>query len=200
MLGIFQMDGEIAKIAVIHADDAGPCAKHPLHFLLIMCFCQDAKAKAPRVGEKLSDLLIGEDGCDKEDGRSPCERRLFDLASVDDEVLAEHGDLHLLRHGLQVSDIAFEPFRLCQAGDRGSPRRFILFGDRRKGEVLADRPLRRRRFLELADEGEPVTCQILVKQIIRPRREVLHVFMQAAIVAVRFQPLDPPPGLGSNVV
>ena len=80
MLGIFQMDGEIAKIAVIHADDAGSCAKHPLHFLLIMRFCQDAKAKAPRVGEKLSDLLIGKDGCDEEDGRSPCERRLFDLA------------------------------------------------------------------------------------------------------------------------
>ena len=126
--------------------------------------------------------------------------RLFDLAAVDDEVLAEHGDLHLLRHLLQVSDIAFEPFRLCQAGNCGSPRRFILFGDRRKGEVLADRPLRRRRFLELADEGEPVTCQIFVKQIIRQRREVLHVFMQTSIVAVRLQPLDPPPGLGSNVV
>ena len=166
------MDGEIAKITVIHADDAGPCAKHPLHFLLIMCFCQDAKAKAPRVGEKLSDLLIGEDGCDKEDGRSPCERRLFDLAAVDDEVLAEHGDRDLLRHGLQVSDIAFEPFRLCQAGDRGSPRRFILLCDRRKGEVLADRPLRRRRFLELADEGEPVTCLLYTSDAADETHEV----------------------------
>ena len=44
------------------------------------------------------------------------------------------------------------------------------------------------------------TERLAADEIIRPRREVLHVFMQAAIVAVRFQPLDPPPGLGSNVV
>ena len=122
MLGIFQMDGEIAKIAVIHADDAGPCAKHPLHFLLIMCFCQDAKAEAPGVGEKLSDLLIGEDGCDKKDGRSPCERRLFDLAAVDDEVLAEHGDLHLLRHLLHATTL--EEYQKYFEKDKALERRF----------------------------------------------------------------------------
>ena len=103
-LSIFQMDGEITKVAIVHTDDAGPCVKHPLHFRLIMRFCQDAKAEAPRVGEKLSDLLIGKDGGDKEDGRSPCERRLFDLTAVDDEVLAERVTKYLDDNGIKFSE------------------------------------------------------------------------------------------------
>ena len=109
-------------------------------------------AELGREDLEVDDVALGQRLCDQEDRVRARRARFPHLVEVDDEVLAQDGQLHRVAHRMDVLELAAEVVLVGETRDRARAVRGVGLRDRDRIEVLADHPRRRALALDLRDD------------------------------------------------
>jgi len=117
--GGFEVDFEVAKVAVVDADDGGAGFEGAVELFGVVDF--DEGVEAELGGEFAEAAHFGgfEDGGDEEDGVGALDRGFVDLDFVDGEVLAQERRAGELRDLGEVAQRALEVFFVGEDGEAG---------------------------------------------------------------------------------
>ena len=192
MLGV---DGEGAEVAVVQADETGLGGEGGLQLALVVRFDQRLEAELARQTGEPGQLGGREDACQQQHevgAGGPKDRQ---LALVDDELFGEDRDRHCSAHDPEIGDVAAEPVRLAQDGDRARAAGLVGAGECHGISTNGDRSCRRRAALDLGDEVQPGRGEALGDGPWRAagfRRRLGRVVRQAAVAALAQLPLYVP--------
>lgn len=146
-------DFEGAKIAVVHAVAVASEIADADQLVGSVDFAEDLELERVGGGSEAGEVGVGQRGRDEQDGVGMVGASFDDLIVVDDEVLAEAGDLCGCGGNGEVGEAALEEGRVRQNRERGSSGIFEVGGERQGIEVSPDQALRRGALLEFGDDG-----------------------------------------------
>src|SRR2546427_369755 len=151
--GPLEIDGEARQVPTVHADRCRRGRHRPLELRFGVHLDQDPEPLTPRRGGQGAEPPTRECAHDEEHRARPGRPRLEQLQLIEDEILAQGWQRHLLRHARQVVERAAEVRLVRQHGhrDRTPPRvrpRVLhgieVFSDRSRGRgapfYLGDHP------------------------------------------------------------
>src|SRR3954470_6272289 len=115
-VGALDVDAEVAEVAVVEAEDVRVDVERALELLLVMDLDEHVEVEAARLLVQLVEVVVLERGDDQQDGVRAGGGRFVELIRVDDEVLAQHGQLRGGDHLAQVVEAAAEVRALRQDG------------------------------------------------------------------------------------
>ena len=110
-----------------------------------------------------SQFTVIQHRADQKHRRSSQRFRLPDHIFTACKIFPQYGNGYVLRDLFQIHITAQKPVRLCQTGDRRSPRRLIILCDLHVWKILCNDPFGRGGLFYLADKGHPRLAESLFK-------------------------------------
>ena len=126
---------------------------HAIQAFHIMHFEQRGETELNGQDLEVHDLRLGEALGDQQDGIGAGRAALPDLPRIHDEVLAQHGQRHMLADLLDELQASAEVGLIGEAADRRRTRGVIACGDVHGIEVGTNEPSRRALALHLGDDA-----------------------------------------------
>ena len=157
-LGRRKVDAEVAKIAVVDADQRRSERERAAHFGFVMDLDQRIHAEAPRFGDHRSRGRIVEQREHHQDRVGAGDPRLGDLAQVDEEVLGQDRPVEFAPGGGEVVERAAEIGAVAQHAERVGDAGIAAGQCRRIGRLAGSLRLTARP-LDLEDEARALLRQ-----------------------------------------
>ncbi|MNE02922.1 hypothetical protein D3C80_954060 [compost metagenome] len=157
-----QINGQIAQVAVVDANDVGLERNRALQFLFVTHFGQHAHIQTVRHGCELAILFVIENGQHQQAGVSLIKTCQPDLVRVDNEVFAQNRLRRDLADNRQKIKTALEIFFIRQHRN-GRCVMFVDLSDTRRVKIVADHAFRRRGFFALQNKSGASALQGVIK-------------------------------------
>ena len=146
-------DFERAQIAVVDADDGGTGVERAVEFGFVVNFDKGVQAGFAGHGKEEFQFLIAEDRDDEEDGIGAVFDRFENLERIDNEILAQNGEMNGVADGAHVIPGTLEKFFVGEDRDAARAGLFVGASDGDRIEIGADHAGGRRGFFDFGDEG-----------------------------------------------
>ena len=160
-LGGGEIDFEGLQIPVVHADEPGRDFQRAAELLLVVHFHEHGKAGLAGEGMETFELFIGQNGDDEEDGvRAPFDG-FENLAFVDDEILAEQGQLDGGADLAEIIERALEELLVREDGEAARAGGLVFARDADGVEIRADDAGGGRGFLHFGDQADTAGARSL---------------------------------------
>ena len=149
-----EIDGEVAQVAVVDADQPRLQLQRAVQFGAVVDLHQHVHAAIHRRRLDLGRLRVVERGHDDQNGVGTDRPRLGRLPRIDQEILADDGQVDGGACGDQIGVGPPEPMLVGQHRQAGGTAGGIGAGVRGRIEILADHALGGARLLDLGDQRE----------------------------------------------
>ena len=146
------VDGKRAQIAAVDADEIEAERDGALHLLAVVGLAEHVEADAVGFVAQVAEGSVRVGGDDEQNGVGAGGAGFEDLKGIEDEVLAETGNVDDVGGLFEIGERALEELFVGEDGERGGSGGLEGAGQGGGMEVAADEPLGGRGFFDFGDD------------------------------------------------